>query len=96
MDELAFFSETSRQLAFERFELLRAHIEGGRPLAAIARETKLSYLPNAAVLAGALSDFGADRSRRRKLSAALQEAIDGLVLQKPPLPIRVLCNRMIG
>lgn len=43
MAELAFFSETSRQLAFERFELLRAHIEGGRPLAAIARQTKLSY-----------------------------------------------------
>ena len=43
MAELAFFSETSRQRAFERFQLLRAHIEDGRPLAAIAREAKLSY-----------------------------------------------------
>ena len=43
MAELAFFSETSRQRAFERFQLLRAHIEDGRPLVAIAREAKLSY-----------------------------------------------------
>jgi putative transposase len=34
-----------------------------------------------------------DRGRRRKLSAALQEVIEGLALQKPPLPIRVVCNR---
>ena len=32
--ELASFSEASRKLAFERFELLRVHIEDGRPLAA--------------------------------------------------------------
>ena len=43
MDELACFSEASRQRAFERFEFLRAHLEDGRPLAAIAREAKLSY-----------------------------------------------------
>ena len=43
MDELACFSEASRQRAFERFELLRAHLEDGRPLAAIAREARLSY-----------------------------------------------------
>ena len=41
--ELASFSETSRQRALERFELLRAHLEDGRPLAAIAREARLSY-----------------------------------------------------
>jgi hypothetical protein len=34
-----------------------------------------------------------DRGGRRKLSATLQEAIEGLALQKPPLPISVLCNR---
>jgi Helix-turn-helix domain len=41
--ELASFSETSRQRALERFELLRAHLEDGRPLAAIVREARLSY-----------------------------------------------------
>jgi hypothetical protein len=31
--------------------------------------------------------------RRRKLSAALQEAIEGLALKRPPLSIRVVCNQ---
>ena len=36
--ELTSFSETSRERAFERFELLRIHFEGGRPLSTIARK----------------------------------------------------------
>ena len=43
MAELAASSETSRQRALECFELLRAHLEDGRPLVAIARETRMSY-----------------------------------------------------
>ncbi len=101
MAELASFSETSRQRALERFELLRAHIEDGRPLAAIARETRLSYRMlqywleryRTSGLAALARKPRTDRGRRRKLSAALQEAIEGLALQKPPLPISVLCNR---
>jgi putative transposase len=34
-----------------------------------------------------------DRGRRRKLSAALQEAIEGLALKRPPLSIKVVCNQ---
>jgi putative transposase len=89
--ELACFSETSRQRAFERFELLRAHIEDGTPLAAIARETKLSYRTlqywlehyQTSGFAALARKPRADRGRRRKLSAALQEVIEGLALQKP-------------
>jgi putative transposase len=99
--ELASFSETSRQRALERFELLRAHLEDGRPLAAIAREARLSYRTLQYWLeryrtsgpAALARKPRTDRGRRRKLSAALQEAIEGLALQKPPLPISVLCNR---
>jgi transposase-like protein len=43
MSELASFSESSRQSALQRFQLLRAHVEDGRSLAAIAREAKISY-----------------------------------------------------
>lgn len=101
MDELACFSEVSRQRAFERFELLRAHLEDGRPLAAIAREAKLSYRTlqywleryRAYGLVGLVHKPRTDRGRRRKLSVALQEVIEGLALQKPPLPIRVVCDR---
>lgn len=101
MDELACFSETSRQRAFERFELLRAHLEDGRSLATIAREARLSYRTlqywleryrTSGLVALARKPRTA-RGRRRKVSAALQDVIEGLALQKPPLPIRVVCNR---
>jgi len=83
--ELASFSETSRQRAFERFELLRAHIEDGRPLAAIARETKLSHRTltywleryQTSGLAALARKPRSDRGRRRKLSVALQKVIEG-------------------
>lgn len=87
--------------AFERLELLRAHLEDGRPLAAIAREARLSYRTlqywleryRTSGLAALAHKPRTDRGRRRKLSAALLEVIEGLALQKPPLPIRVVCNR---
>jgi putative transposase len=101
VDELACFSEASRQRAFERFEFLRAHLEDGRPLAAIAREAGLSYRTlqywleryRTSDLVALARKQRTDRGRRRKLSAALQEVIEGLALQKPPLPIRVVFNR---
>jgi len=101
VDELACFSEVSRERAFERFELLRVHLEDGIALAAIAREAKLSYRTlqhwleryRTYGLVGLIHKPRTDRGRRRKLSAALQEVIEGLALQKPPLPIRVVCNR---
>jgi putative transposase len=91
----------SRQRAFERFELLRAHLEDGGPLAAIARETNLSYRTlqywleryRTSGLVALARKPQTDRGRLRKLSIALQEAIEGLALQRPPLPIRVVCNR---
>jgi putative transposase len=44
-------------------------------------------------LVGLVHKLRTDRGRRRKLSVALQEVIEGLALQKPHLPIRVVCNR---
>jgi transposase len=81
VDELASFSDASRQRAFERFKLLRAHLEDGRPLAAIAREAMVSYRTlqywleryRASGLVALAHKPRTDRGRRRKLSAALQE-----------------------
>ena len=89
MDELACFSEASRQRAFERFEFLRPHLEDGRPLAAIAREAGLSYRTlqywleryRTSGLVALARKPRTDCGRRRKLSAALQEVIEGLALQ---------------
>ena len=101
MAELASFSESSRQTALQRFQLLRAHLEDGRSLAAIAREAKISYRTlqywleryRTSGLAALVRKPRIDRGRRRKLSAALQEAIEGLALKKPPLSIKVVCNQ---
>jgi putative transposase len=101
MSELASFSESSRQSALQRFQLLRAHLEDGRSLAAIAREAKISYRTlqywleryRTSGLAALARKPRIDRGRRRKLSAALQEAIEGLALKKPPLSIKVVCNQ---
>ena len=87
--------------AKERFQLLRAHLEDGRSLAAIAREAKISYRTlqywleryRTSGLAALARKPRIDRGRRRKLSAALQEAIEGLALKKPPLSIKVVCNQ---
>ena len=101
MSELALFSELSRQRALHRFQLLRARLEDGEPLAAIAREAKLSYRTlqywleryRTSGLAALARKPRIDHGRRRKLSAALQEAIEGLALKKPPLSIKVVCNQ---
>ena len=51
--------------------------------------TKITVAVNRAVSKTLTIDLG----RRRKLSAALQEAIEGLALKRPPLSIRVVCNQ---
>jgi putative transposase len=83
MSALASFSDSSRQSALQRFQLLRVHLEDGRSLAAIAGEAKISYrtLQNwleryrASGLAALARKPRIDCGRRRKLSTALQEAI---------------------
>jgi putative transposase len=90
-----------RVLAPKRFQLLRAHLEDSRSLAAIGREAKVSYRTlqywlerhRTSGLAALARKPRIDRGRRRKLSAALQEAIEGLALKKPPLSITVVCNQ---
>jgi DNA-binding transcriptional ArsR family regulator len=71
------------------------------PLAAIDREAKLSYRTlqywleryRTSGLAALARKPRIDRRRRRTLSAALQEAIEGLALKRPPLSVRVVCNQ---
>jgi transposase len=71
----------------------------GVSLAAIAREAKISYRTLQYWLERYRSGLAAlarkpriDRGRRCKLSAAWQEAIEGLALKKPPLSIKVVCG----
>jgi putative transposase len=41
VDELSAFPQASRELALQRFELLRSHLEGMRPLRTVASEASI-------------------------------------------------------
>src|SRR3954449_1348180 len=85
-------SEAERALAFERFELLRPALEGGVPLARVARDRGIAlrtaqhwagqYRRDG--LAGLVRKGRSDRGKRH-LSDTLRQAIEGLALKKPPL-----------
>lgn len=103
MDQLASLSEADRQLALQRFHLLRPHLEQGRPLSQVAREGGVAAYRTAqrwvaryrrSGLAALVRRPRADRGKRRKLSGRLQLLVEGLALQKPPLPIAALYRQV--
>jgi len=101
--ELAALSEAERQLALERFRLLRPHLEEGVPLTTVSQEAGLSYrtavrwvsLYRCFGLAALACKGRADWGKRRGLSPAMQQVVEGLALQKPPLPIAALYRQVV-
>jgi len=95
MDELSAIPEASREIALERFELLRAHLEGARPLRTVALEASIPYRTAVRWTSGYRNDGLAalarkgrtDQGARRLASATLIKAIEGLALERPPLPM---------
>ncbi len=95
MDELSAIPQASRELALQRFELLRPHLEGKRPLRGIASEASIPYRTAfrwaSAYRKGGLAALArkgrADEGERRLASTQLIQAIEGLALERPPLPI---------
>ncbi len=102
MDQLASLSEADRQLALERFHLLRPHLEQGRPLSQVALEGGIAYrtaqrwvaLYRLSGLAALVRRPRSDRGKRRRLSGRMQQLVEGLALQKPPLPITALYRQV--
>jgi len=102
MDELAGLPEEDRKRALERFRLLQPHLEDNQSLQAVARAAGVPYrtvhrwlgryrLFGLAALARKTRD---DRGARRAVSVKLKEVIEGLALQKPPLPISALYRQV--
>jgi putative transposase len=102
MDELAGLSEDDRKLALDRFRLLQPHLEQNRSLKSVALAAGIPYrtahrwltqyrMFGLAALARKARD---DRGTRRGVSVKLKEAIEGLSLQKPPLPIAALYRQV--
>ena len=97
MDELARLSEDARKLALDRFRLLQPYLEQSRPFWLVALEAGLPFR-TAQRWVAQYQQFGlaalvrskrGDRGRRGA-SIRIKEAIEGLALQKPPLPIAAL------
>jgi putative transposase len=95
MSELSRLPETDRQVALKRFRLLKPHIEDGQALVGVAREANVPYrtaqrwvaLYRRHGLAALARCRRADRGARKSLSPLMTKVVEGLALQKPPLPI---------
>lgn len=94
--------DEQRQLALERFRLLQPHLEQGASLTALAQESGIPYR-TAIRWVSLYRRFGltalarkgrTDRGGRRVLSPTLQKVVEGLALQKPPLPIASLYRKV--
>jgi putative transposase len=100
---LSGLSEAERILAFDRFELLRPHLEEGIPLARVARERGLA-LRTATRWAGryrreglaGLARKGRSDRGKRHLSDTLRQAIEGLALSKPQLSVATIHRRALA
>ena len=101
MEELAGLPEEIRKLALQRFHLLQPHLEQNRPLRAVAaagiryrtaQRWVIRYQQFG--LAALTRKERANNGERRTVSAKLKEVIEGLALQKPPLPVAALYRQV--
>jgi putative transposase len=95
VDELSAIPEVLREVALQRFELLRPHLEGAQSLRAAASGASIPYR-TAVRWASGYRKVGltalarkrrTDQGARRLASTRLIEAIEGLALERPPLPM---------
>jgi putative transposase len=92
---LASLSLAERERALERFRLLEPHLQDGRQLRPIADATGLSFRTlqrwvaayRRAGLPALARKTRADSGERRGISDRLRQAVEGLALEKPPLPL---------
>src|ERR1039457_6296694 len=101
MDQLAGLTEEARKLALDRFRLLQPHLEDDRPLKAVAAAAKIPFR-SAQRWVSLYRQFGltalarkkrTDTGQHREISARLKAAIEGIALQKPPIPVAALCRQ---
>ncbi|MGC9950156.1 MAG: Mu transposase C-terminal domain-containing protein [Bryobacteraceae bacterium] len=102
MDQLVGLTEDARKLALDRFRLIQPHLEQNQSLQSVADAAGVPYrtaqrwvaqyrLFGLAALARKRRE---DRGERRVVSAKLKKVIEGLALQKPPLPLAALFRQV--
>lgn len=102
MDQIAALPEETRKLALDRFRLLQPHLEDDRPLTLVAAAAGIP-LRTAQRWVFLYRQFGlialsrkkrTDIGKHRAVSVKLKEAIEGIALQKPPLPKATICRQV--
>jgi putative transposase len=92
---LATMSAIERKLALERFRLLEPHLQNGRELRSVSEGSGVTFRTlqrwvanyKRQGLAGLVRKERTDVGERRTTSPRMREAIEGLALEKPPLPL---------
>ena len=95
MQALTDMSDEERKLALERYKLLEPHLENGRELRSVSEGSVVSFRTlqrwvagyKREGLAGLVRKGRIDSGERRTVTPRLCEAIQGLALEKPPLPL---------
>jgi putative transposase len=102
MQKLSGMSEAIRELAMSRFRLIQPHLEEGRSLRLVAADASLSFRTaqrwvskyQKLGLAALVRKSREDRGGRRVVSPKIKAAIEGLALERPPLPIRSIFRQV--
>jgi putative transposase len=102
MDQLAGLTEEARKLALDRFRLLQPHLEDKLPLKSVAIAAGIPFrtvqrwvsLYEQFGLTALARKKRTDTGGHRTVSERLKEAIEGLALQKPPLPVAAICRQV--
>jgi len=98
VDHLAALAEEARKHALERFRLIQPHLDQVQSLVSVAQAAGVSYRTahrwvtqyRRFGLAALARKQREDRGERCAISPGLKEVVEGLALQKPPLPIAAL------
>jgi putative transposase len=98
MSEIASLTQSARQSAIVRFQVLQPHLEQGVALRQVALEAKIPYrtahrwlsIYRRSGLAGLSRKARADIGGRRVLSPRMRELIEALALHKPRLSVSAL------
>lgn len=95
-------SEAARDLAMWRFRLIQPYLEQKRNLQLVASDAKICFRTaqrwvsqyRKLGLVALVCKSREDRGARRVVSAKIKAAIEGLALERPPLPIRSICRQV--
>lgn len=99
---LASLPEEDRQAALEKFRLLRPHLEDGASLPETARAAGIAYrtaarwaaLYRSSGLAALVRKGRTDKGERRAFSPRIRQAIEGLALRRPRIPVATICRKI--